>query len=88
LNYDTPKCILDYTAKLRKEKLSREPNFESRKERLHKQFWKNIVGDMPKKMAFVKSMLDFQRIRCNADVLIPPTPLIYDNENIENGYRN
>lgn len=81
LNHETPQIIIDYASKLRMEKKNKDPkvSFDKRKERIHREFWKGIFESTPRKMSFVKSVLGFQR-SCGADVLLPPSPLIYDDE--------
>jgi hypothetical protein len=81
LNHNTPKCIIDYASKLRTEKKDKDPkvSFDKRKERLHKEFWKERVSNNSEKMSFVKGILEYQR-RSRADILLPPAPLIDSEE--------
>lgn len=84
LNHKTPQKIIDYATKLRNEKKNKDPNspFDKRKEKLHKEFWQEIYASTASKMNFVKSFIDYQRA-ANVDVLLPPAPLIYDNETLK-----
>jgi hypothetical protein len=77
LNHRTPQCIIDYASKLRTEKKNLDPkiSFESRKDKLHKEFWHKRVDSNSEKMAFVKSILGYER-DSGVDILLPPTPLI------------
>lgn len=84
LNHKTPQRIIDYATKLKTEKKNKDPKvaFDKRKEKLHKEFWREIFESTVNKMSFVKSIIEYQRAS-HADILLPPTPLIYDDETLK-----
>ncbi len=84
LNHNTPQCIIDYTSKLHMEKKDKtsKVSYSKRKEKLHKNFWKERVSNDSEKLNFVKKILDFQH-QSGADILLPPAPLIDSAEMLD-----